>query len=307
MTATSPPGRILARVCAPIFGLSLLAGCSGEDAEPPTGGTTYTSSPLAPYMSLLALSSAEQHRITLEAERLVAACLKEQGFDYDQPFVPDGVPLDDSIDPWQWASEHGYGVTTLVADPSTASTAERSPAEQAAYDLALYGTGTGGDDDEDTDLVHYDWEAEGCLGSAYHEATSGRDEVLRDERFAAFFAGYDAVEEQVASSDEATVLAEEWSDCMADSGHPGHETPVDARISVEQALAGARSEHTAPALSRALAELRRDEVALALADLTCQEQTGYEARYDQLLWSAQAILLDDFSDQLDDLAAASGS
>ncbi|WP_263120221.1 hypothetical protein [Cellulomonas sp. RIT-PI-Y] len=266
-----------------------LSACAADDPAPAPTPTTYTASPLAEAVPLLSLGQDEQARIDREAERLIAICLKEQGFDYDRPYVADDPVLDADTDPVEWAAQYGYGVSTLdLITPSTSST-PRSTAEQAAYDAALYGVGT------ETDAA-YDWEQEGCLGAAYHEATDGADEVMRDERFAALFEAVDTAQIEVDASPAVLALRSAWSDCMAGAGYPELASPVAARQSVQEQLTAEAD----------LAELRAHEVALAIADLDCRESTSYDRRYCQELWSAQATVADEFAEEIDALTASAG-
>ena len=305
MTAKPLRQPALHGLVATLVTLALLASCGSPDdvSRAAPSPTQYTASPLAPYMSLLALDSAEQLRLTLEGEHLIAACLKEQGFDYDEPYVADDDDdIDSLIDPAEWSATYGYGVTTLSQDASPGQPPSRSAAEQAAYDLALFGTGT----DPDSGVA-YDWEQEGCLGSAYHEASDGLDDVMRDEQFAAFFTAYAAVQDDVAASEPAATLAGEWSDCMADAGHAGIATPIDAKLTIQQDLAAALSpvaDQDVP--SSEIAVLRSAEITLATTDLACQDAVDYTARYDQVLWSAESSLLEDFRTDLEALAVATG-
>lgn len=270
-----------------------LTACAADDAPAPAPTpTTYTASPLADAVPLLSLGQDEQARIDREAERLIAICLKEQGFDYDRPYVADDPVLDADTDPVEWAAQYGYGVSTLDLIAPPTSTDTRSAAEQAAYDAALYGTGT---DVAESDVV-YDWEQEGCLGAAYHEATEGADEVMRDERFTALFEAVDTVQTEVDASPAVLALQSEWSDCMADAEFPDLESPVVARQSVQEQLTAEAD----------LAELRGHEVALAVADLGCRESTSYDQRYNQELWSAQALVAEDFAADIDVLTASAG-
>ncbi|MCL2849383.1 MAG: hypothetical protein FWE61_04985 [Micrococcales bacterium] len=277
-----------------------LAGCTANSGAEPSP-TVHTASPLAPYLSLLALDADAQAQITRHANDLIAACMKDQGFTYDQPYVPDRPVLgSDDMDPVQWASVHGYAIATGELVVPAPEAVHRSAAEQVAYDAALYGTGTG-------DGVAYDWRQEGCMGSAYHEATGGADEIMADERYAALFAAIDAVTTQVGESGEVAALNDDWSQCMAGTNHPGFVSPQAAQASAEQALGAVLAEQPDPSdLERLLRTVSRDEIALAVADATCQRTVDYPARYDQLLWTAQTALVVDYRDDLEALALAQG-
>lgn len=80
MTAEPLRQPALHGLVATLVTLTLLASCGSpdDDSRAAPSPTQHTASPLAPYMSLLALDSAEQLRLDLEGERLIAACLKEQ-------------------------------------------------------------------------------------------------------------------------------------------------------------------------------------------------------------------------------------
>jgi hypothetical protein len=271
-------------------------GSADAPSTSPSATTSYAESPLAPYLPLSAISVDEQRTISAEAETLIAACMKEQGFAYDQPYVPDEpiLPPLDGLTPLQWAELYGYGVTTLDAgDATTPEPEQRSGAEQAAYDAALYGAGTG-------DESAYDWQQEGCMGAAYHEATGGADEVMRDPRFADLFAAVAAVQQDAATSEPMTALDAEWSSCLADAGHPGIASPADAAASIRMEWFAAGGEE---ASAEVRTDLRAEEIALATADASCQQTVEYRTRAEQVLWAAEAVLVAERQDELDALVA----
>ncbi len=279
-----------------------LAACSGEaDDSSGTPVPAWTESPLTPYLPLYATSVEDQRLLNLEADTLIAECMKAQGFDYDQPYVSAGdIPSRAGLTATQWAEQYGYGLATLdlAAEWSDSPSAPRSAAEQESYDAALYGEAG-----DPTDDVRYDWTREGCLGSAYHQVTGGADEVLRDPGHNALFEEIDTVQSQVASSPAMAALDAEWSTCMVDAGHADLPTPTDA-----EALAQTRLGELVAGLSKTstfdidLAALRAEEVALAVADATCQAQVSYVSRSTQLLWAAEADLVDRWRSELEALA-----
>jgi len=292
------------RAVVVVISVALLAGCGGDQASDATPSpTTFTASPLGSAYSLLALGQAEQAQIHAEAERLIAACMKDQGFAYDQVHVPDRLVLDPETDPADHAAQFGYGVVdsarTLVADDQDAT---RSAAEQAAYDRALYGDGA--DHADEDGAVAYDWRTQGCLGSAYHQATDGADELMADPRFAALFAALAQVEAEVDESAEVADLARAWAACMADAGHPDLGVPEDAVLSIRQGLVDVSGQVADSALDRELDELRLREIDTALADLACQGSTEYASRFDQILWAAHAELAEEFGPELAALTEA---
>lgn len=291
-------GLLVAAVLA--TGLGACGEGAGKQAAP--SATTHTASPLGSAFALFGLGQSEQARINQEAEQLIARCLKDQGFEYDQPHVPDRMALDPEDDPRDEAQQRGYGIVDSAQARTTAGP-QRSAAEQAAYDRALYGEGA--DHADDGGAADYDWRQEGCLGAAYHEATDGADDLLRDERFAALFAAVREAEAEALESEGAAKLAQEWSDCMAALGHGELAVPQEARWVVERDIAELLGPDGEPAAAqRQLAELREREVGLAVADVTCQGDTDYSARIDQLIWAAHAGLVDRFATDLAALAEA---
>ncbi|HEY0239069.1 MAG TPA: hypothetical protein VGC37_10495 [Friedmanniella sp.] len=284
----------------------VLASCGPSGGTSTTGATmpattTYTASPLEPYVPLYTFSADEQRAISAEADELIAACMKDQGFDYDEPYEPDEpvLPSLDGLTAVQWAELYGYGVSTLAetaSDQADAAVVERGAAEQQAYDAALYGTGS-------TDAVAYDWQQEGCMGAAYHEASGGADELMRDARFAELFAAIDLAREQAATSEQTTALDAEWSACLAEAGHPGIATPADA---VARVRAGWLDAGGAVADDEVRADLRAEEIAVASADAACQDELDYPARADQIVWAAEADLVAERQDELTALVAATG-
>lgn len=299
-------GRGSARVS--VVSVMLTVGaCGGGEPPPAPSPTTYTASPLGAAVSLLALSESEQAAINREADALIAECMHEQGFEYDQPHLADTVVLDDETDPVEWATQNGYGiVSSAVGAPDEPTTTPRSQAEQSAYDQALYGTGTLPADEGDVPVA-YDWRQEGCLGTAYHEATDGADEVLGDQRFAAFFEAVEHADTTVDASEEVAALHAEWAECIADRGHPGPGSPAEAEQVVREGLAGLFGLDPGSAAHRqALDRLRADEVELALADLHCQVTVDYQARHDQALWTEHAHLAEEFADDIAALIEQAG-
>ncbi len=278
--------------------VAVLAACQSSTGAAPSP-TVYEQSPLAEYVSLLGLSRDEQAEISRQAEDLIAQCMKDEGFSYDQPYVPDQAAQgSEDMDLQEWTAVYGYGISTRSDDTVSLDASDRSSADQAAYDQALYGTESEGG---------YDWEQQGCMGRAYHEATGGADEVMRDARYAVLFDAISAVEAEVAASDEVGGLNAAWSRCMAEAGRPDLAQPSDAPLSVHTALAELRAGQTDPdSPVVAMATLREDEIALALADLSCQDKVDYTARYDQVLWAAQAALVADYLPELEALARDDG-
>jgi len=137
------------------------------------------------------------------------------------------------------------------------------------------------------------------MGRAYHEASGGIDEVLSDERYRALFDAIDTMKDDVAQSDEVLALNDEWSRCMADADYADLASPLVAQATAQQAFGAAVAQDD---LDAVLPTVQREEIDLAVADATCRRTVDYTARYDQVLWRAEAELVVHFRDDLEALA-----
>ncbi|GCE75822.1 hypothetical protein CBZ_08780 [Cellulomonas biazotea] len=251
------------------------AGAPGGGDEVPAGQEAEqaaSSSPLDAYWSQIGtLGDADRQRHET-LERLVARCMTEEGFTYEPvPYLPtsaDALPGSGTL---AWAREHGYGITTLAeavsaagggtagTDPNVATLNRMSDAERAAWTIAHRGAGaasTGG------------WQQQGCRGQAEHQLAAA---ALPgdDAGYLALREAYDAEPFDAASDPAVAQALAEWAGCVAAAGHPAA-TPDAAQDLVRDAQRA----------GTAKAELRALELAVAVADRTCQESTGYAAAVD---------------------------
>lgn len=293
----------VSKIAALGLGFVLVTGCgvSTEGTSQSPSPTTFTASPLEVVSPLFGMGTTEQGRINAEAQTLIAQCMKDQGFEYDRPHIPDKVNPDGYTSPEQWAASYGYGVVEAYRTSDPAKTpAERSPVEEVEYDRALYGTVT--DEDALEDRVSYNWEQEGCIGFAYHEATDGADEIMRDPRVTALFDAVNQAEIEVAASELALSLTDEWTGCMADTGYSNQTDPTTVASGFRHDLVAILAEDASDSVhDRAITELREREIATALADLDCQQAINYTDRYNQLLWAAHHEVVIAFSNEIDAL------
>ena len=213
------------------------------------------------------------------------------------------------------AALYGYGISTQalfdeaqeapapVVDPNAERVAAMSSAERQAWDLALAGPGQGDAYHEGREA--YDWTQYGCQGRAGHEQEAAAPESRAREGFddSAWSDLRDAIWELEASVPADPRLADArtgWSSCMAAAGYPGYDDPSDATMEIvdrasriwEQAGGGVQFDLstdeylTDPAylaqqaeVERLEAELAQVEIALAVADTTCQVEVGYGDAY----------------------------
>jgi hypothetical protein len=344
---SSPVRHVLAGACAAAL---LLAGCTGGS---PDAGATAPAPDLGPLEEYLARvygwadgdapsaedQQAEHDRRQREAEELIAACMREQGFDY-VPAAGDGGVVS-GVDPevaWgtaEFAEQYGYGISTdpygwddqelpMTEDPNQEYLDAMSDAERDAYWAALWGPPHEADESADGDEWEYDWTRAGCNGAAHHEVW---DDDPSDE-FAGLQDAMREVWEQIAVDPRVRALDAAWSACMAAAGFGG----LDSRDAVYQPLNdewnrvqgwddpdyqalleawdwaadpdGPGEPDVDPEEVRAF---RAHEIATAVADLGCQEEVAYDDGVRQVSHELQREFVDRHRAELDAwVAAATG-
>jgi hypothetical protein len=318
----------------------LLAACSGGAGVAPgdpaaTAATTTADTAVGPldayalriYGRTLNPTAEEQRELAAddarrlqEMDELVAACMQEQGFRYPAPTSAPVAAVDVSDLPAapgtrEFAEQFGYGISTdpwgdagaarpdpTPEDPNAELLATMSPAEAAAFQEALHGTITG-------DGVEYDWRSAGCTGAALHEVDDLTDGI---HEFAGLEADMNGYFEGVRTGPELAALHASWSTCLADAGFGEHADPDAAQSELAgawDALRGAdgTGDGTGPApepdpeAARAFTER---EIAMALADLACQEEVDYADVLRDLDHRAQQEFVDAHRAELDAWAEA---
>lgn len=289
--------RIAATVSAlsVLSALALLAGCSGSAADPDTDPTP-GGRPLDAYLNPPVdeeKSKADQEKI----QEAVARCMKDQGFDYTpsetvDPVEPPEVDLTDR----SWVEKYGYGITTRDEEPIELPEDENSERlnkmtekQREAYLKALHGTGgiviqggnavparPGGDDGGD----------DGCYGKAQREVFPD-SKPIDFEEFADLFDAIAKIDEQVQQDSRIVPLIKEWAGCLAGAGYGGFSKINEPEESIRKKWADlngweysaegggrattmGKSEETEPPDPLQVAELRAEELKLALADVDCR-------------------------------------
>lgn len=250
-------------------------------------------------------------------EEVVAACMAEEGFEYTptdwraNPAALDEAPVGlVSADPVADAAVYGYGISTtalideateptIVEDPNADRVAAMSGAERRAWDLALNGPGQGEAYREGSEA--YDWTRYGCLGRAAHETEVDEPRPgFDDSAWSDLREDISVLEAGVWDDPRLTETHARWAACMAEAGYGGY---TDARGPVEDVIersmaiwdevgGGAPADPEAledpadPAaverqaeVARLQAELAQEEIALAVADSTCQVEVAFERAY----------------------------
>ena len=331
------PGR-LGVITIPLVALFLLSGCSGAGSPGPSGsggdgaGSDAPRSPLEPYFSALypARDDAAQKKENAAVQDAVAACMKEQGFEYEPDPGTGTFFSSDSLDV-EWGSEefaktYGYGISTDMfgaasgedteyVDPNQDYIDALSDGEQAAYSEALWGPPqvVGGDAGEvAAEPLDYDWKTAGCMGAAQHEIIDASD-PSSDPEYASLVEGMNAIYQRVEESPAVIAKEKEWSGCLAEAGFPGFEHKADPSEEFSERLgeltmpvdeagqptAGSGDEPDPAALDA----LRADEIATATADFGCAEKTGYTSTLTTEQNRLEQEFVDENRERLDALVA----
>lgn len=284
-----------AGVAGGLVGLALLAMAAGCSDEAESAPATLEPGPAEAYVeAALGFSADDATAAAVRQEEIVAACMSEQGFEY----IPDtsGYQFVDTaaIDPppgsREFAEQFGYGfaaapeemrATSSGAGPNEAVIAAMSPEEYESYTRALWG------DDAVDAASGGEVELGGCVREARNKVWGDReaDHVradLEDE-----IARIDA---EVAPTDPLVMAAAgEWSECMADAGHPGYASPPDAEqaawdawmafndgIAADPTLGVVDDDGGGPAGEAGLAA---QEASLATADWDCRAAADYDSAW----------------------------
>lgn len=316
----------------------LLTGCTGGSDKPGDASSERELGPLDEYMEKIYSQQSEEDMDAQmrEVEEITAACMAEQGFDYT-PLDPAtdgatmGVGTESEIE-WgtrEFVEEFGYGASTNpwgdeagavpeeeYVDPNAEYVEAMAPEEQEAYFAALYGEPQGSEDPEE--IVEWDWTKAGCSGKAQHEVYETVDGVDADE-FTALQEEMTSVWEGVMNDPRLAEINGDWASCMADAGYT-FATPEDAANSIyeltnkvyDEAYAdvdyeSATTEEDFAAIEAEvqeiidarMAEITDTELATALADFECKEESGYDERYQEISFELQQSFVDEHKDTLD--------
>ena len=291
----------------------MLAGCgTGGDETKLTETDSPLSAFLAPLGGLALDATAEQtQEFYAEQERqrqnLIAACMAEQGFDYF-PAGGDVVVISsrdiERPDDRGWVEKYGYGIVNSPwqdaaptanpgpseqVDPNSEYVESLTEAEQQAYSRALLGEPR--DSEEE-----WDWRDHGCVGWSLHEVQGANpwEQAENKQIIEAIRTFYVTMPDDPAF----TELHADWADCMAEAGHGGFTRQSDAEASIRDLI-----DEQNPEATPDLVKSADQEVALALVDLGCREQTDYRQRHLKTQFDLENQFIADHSEELDALKA----
>ena len=241
---------------------------------------------------------ARLNRQSLERGEIIAACMAEQGFTYQlDPSAAAGIVFSDYDGPtWgtrEFAESYGFGLSTdpwgladveladddytlVGADTATGTTlagvyvsaldlnaeqlAAMSDAERAAWDDALWGIYAAPQEGEIWDPT-----LAGCWGAAEIALGAG----VTPDQFQALETEMAQLWQQIENDPRFAALNMEWGICLTEAGFPG----FTSEIALHEQL---RTEVLALTAGDAAA-FREREIAIALADFDCREQTDFVA------------------------------
>ncbi|MBF0687071.1 MAG: hypothetical protein IR158_04790 [Cellulomonas sp.] len=300
----------------------VLAGCSGD-------GTSSTSDeetgPMSAFFEKVggSFDEGDAEKQQREHGELVAACMAEQGFEYTAP-EPMGMTESEDMPEWnskEYAEQFGYGATTSQdmnggeewVDPNADYLATMSEGEQTAFYEALYGVQPEVDPEADPEEYEYNWEEGGCEGKASHEVyEQGQiwdDPALQDFRDEMTNSWDSLADEPVLQEAQA-----KWSACMTEAGFD-FASPQEAQDSIYDQMnviweasvpedPEAEVDPEAFELDEtAMAELKKEELAVAAADYTCKESSGYVKAEKAAYLAVEERLWEKYGDQLEAAAA----
>lgn len=178
-------------------------------------------------------------QLQIDAERRIAECMREQGFEYTPVDYSAFDAVDDAflLDEESFAEEFGFGIATSLdgafeelskdfVDPNQAYLESLSEGEQDAYYFALYGGGLSFDSFDEEDEGGF-LEPEGCSGEAYEEAFSFF------EGFELFGEQLEALEESIDSDPRIVEADADWASCMFEAGY-GYSDSDEARNDIQR-------------------------------------------------------------------------
>ncbi|MEV6418010.1 hypothetical protein [Kribbella sp. NPDC051718] len=233
-----------------------------------------------------------------------------------------------SLPPDKFAEQYGYGVSTIdwgkpddaeKDDPNAKIRKALSPNAQKAYDnalngqLATSGNGSGGV----ISMQPADGKGKpmdtGCRGKAAEEVYGKAEDHQADfAKFDSLFKDLEALRKRFEADQRVIDATSAWADCLADAGHSGFKKLDDPRSSISDKLdklTGAKKNggptsaggdgkgnvtvFQAPSLDKVpaaqLADLRKEEIDLAKADVGCKKKV-----YDEPAKKAQYELEKEF-------------
>ncbi|GAA3079862.1 hypothetical protein JOF29_004884 [Kribbella aluminosa] len=264
-----------------------------------------------------------------KVEDATVACMKDAGFEYVAvpPEQQAKGKFSDAFNlpPDKFAEQYGYGVSTIdwskAADdggnPNTKIRKGLSPTAQKAYDKALNGPNANGNG---TVVIQGGGPSSsgqmdlGCRGKAVKQVYGDTKGNIDFKKFDSLFKDIQALQKRIDSDQRVVDATSAWSDCMANAGHAGYKKVSDPRDEVQQKLdaltgnqppakGGPAKTVTGPPSfdkvdSAKLADLRKREIELAVADQKCKAH-GYDDSYKKVQYEQEKEFVDQHKAELE--------
>ena len=323
-------------VLASAASILVLAGCSSATGD--DSSSRADSLPLQPYLDAIYGSGndAEAQRLEEEAavEENIAACMKEEGFEYTPNSSADAGAATSDAD-WEpddrgWVEEWGYGIVdwpgreqareegeaALAVDANYTNVMSLSEAEQRAYEIALTGAVASEVQEAAQSGEPLPVTDGGCQAKAYNEVMAEAPAIDLGA-FEDLMGRMEALWSDVDSDPRFVGLDEQWSACMDDSGEPGFSRQRDASQAIAEALrqlppsssetggdTAQNSAEVTPQNDTAAASLQEREIELALVDLSCREEIDYFSQRDDIVRQIEQEFVDANKEELDAMKRA---
>jgi hypothetical protein len=267
-----------------------------------------------------------------KVEDATVACMKDAGFEYVAvpPEQAAKGKFSDAFNlpPDKFAEQYGYGISTIDwskagdedSNPNTKIRKALSPAAQKAYDKALNGpnaTGNGavviqgGDDGGPSTSGGPDL---GCRGKAVKQVYGDSRGNVDFKKFDSLFKDIQALQKRIDTDQRVVDATTAWTDCMADAGHTGLKKVDDAREQIQKKLDELTGNKPAtkgqpmktvtgpPSFDKVdaakLSELRKSEIALAVADQKCKAG-GYDDAYKKVQYEQEKEFVEQHKAELE--------
>ncbi|AMB58100.1 hypothetical protein AWU67_03610 [Microterricola viridarii] len=310
-----------------------LSGCSSAGGGG-GGELKWEDSPISKYTSALwgEVDQAAMDAQQAEIEKLVAACMKDEGFEYTPNTNNGGMMISSGTDmeerdTEEWVASNGYGMVQTqeemeaqqgeaeeYVDPNQDYLATLSETEVSAFYETLHGPGPTEEEMaamEEGEGYEYNWETSGCYGAAQHETQGEGQEAYSDPDYKALFDKMNTVYTSAQTDPKIKELDRSWASCMADAGFADFKAKQDSFTLISDAQnAIYESMEYDPETGQpigdskdAFAELKQQEIDVALADFRCSKKLNYAQESMKVQFALETQFVEDNKAELDAMLA----
>ncbi len=254
-------------------------------------------------------------------EELIAECMVKEGFEYtpnpQSEIVIPQEPWANGLEPGslEYRQQFGYGmiqsrmegvqefsnVSPGQVDPNEAYLRSLTASEKRAFNEALWGPVYEGQpyDDSIASSPISGSDSKGCYNWATNHEEMRRfnpEALFQDPEFADLDEAFLTLDQQIQEQPEIVKLNQEWSDCMADEGHPALTKPASFDEGFRADLLAIENWDALSA--EQIEDLQEREISEAVAELGCIEKVDFWDRYRETSFRVQQEIVDRFGDLL---------